>query len=41
MFAIQGTSLAFNMAGIIGEAFAPMIAIMATHYSLTYVCFYL
>jgi MFS family permease len=34
----SGTSLAFNMAGIIGAAFAPMIAIwLATHYSLTYV----
>jgi MFS family permease len=38
----SGTSLAFNMAGIIGAAFAPMIAIwLATHYSLTYVGFYL
>jgi MFS family permease len=36
----SGTSLAFNMAGIIGAAFAPMIAIwLATHYSLTYVGF--
>jgi hypothetical protein len=34
----SGTSLAFNMAGIIGAAF--MIAIwLATHYSLTYVGF--
>jgi MFS family permease len=38
----SGTSLAFNMAGIIGAAFAPMIAIwLATQYSLTYVGFYL
>ncbi|WP_370566950.1 MFS transporter [Flavobacterium sp. PL002] len=38
----SGTSLAFNMAGIIGAAFAPMIAIwLATHYGLTYVGFYL
>jgi MFS family permease len=36
----SGTSLAFNMYGIIGAAFAPMIAIwLATHYSLTYVGF--
>ncbi len=38
----SGASLTFNMAGIIGAAFAPMIAIwLATHYSLTYVGFYL
>jgi MFS family permease len=38
----SGTSLAFNIAGIIGAAFAPMIAIwLATQYSLTYVGFYL
>ncbi|MFE3870282.1 MFS transporter [Flavobacterium sp. ZS1P70] len=38
----SGTSLAFNMAGIIGAAFAPMIAIwLATQYSLTYIGFYL
>jgi MFS family permease len=38
----SGTSLAFNLAGIIGAAFAPMIAIwLATQYSLIYVGFYL
>lgn len=38
----SGTSLTFNMAGILGAAFAPMIAIwLATHYSLTYVGLYL
>nr|WP_315166916.1 MFS transporter [uncultured Flavobacterium sp.] len=38
----SGASLTFNLAGIIGAAFAPMIAIwLATHYSLTYVGFYL
>jgi metabolite-proton symporter len=38
----SGTSLTFNMAGIIGAAFAPMIAIwLASSYSLTYVGFYL
>lgn len=38
----SGASLTFNMAGILGAAFAPMIAIwLATHYSLTYVGFYL
>ncbi|MDG1872017.1 MAG: MFS transporter [Flavobacterium sp.] len=38
----SGTSLAFNMSGIIGAAFAPMAAIwLATNYSLTYVGFYL
>jgi hypothetical protein len=32
--------LTFNLAGIIGAAFAPMIAIwLATNYSLTYVGF--
>ena len=38
----SGASLTFNLAGIIGAAFAPLIAIwLATHYSLTYVGFYL
>lgn len=38
----SGASLTFNMAGILGAAFAPMIAIwLATHYGLTYVGFYL
>jgi metabolite-proton symporter len=38
----SGASLTFNMAGIIGAAFAPMIAIwLASTYSLTYVGFYL
>lgn len=38
----SGASLTFNLAGIIGAAFAPMIAIwLATNYSLTYVGFYL
>lgn len=38
----SGASLTFNMAGILGAAFAPMIAIwLATNYSLTYVGFYL
>lgn len=38
----SGASLTFNMAGILGAAFAPMIAIwLATNFSLTYVGFYL
>ena len=38
----SGTSIAFNFAGIIGAAFAPMIAIwIAKNYGLTYVGFYL
>ena len=38
----SGASLTFNMAGIIGAAFAPMIAIwLASTYGLTYVGFYL
>lgn len=38
----SGASLTFNMAGILGAAFAPMIAIwLATNYSLNYVGFYL
>jgi MFS family permease len=38
----SGASLTFNMAGILGAAFAPMIAIwLASSYSLTYVGFYL
>jgi MFS family permease len=38
----SGASLTFNLAGIIGAAFAPMIAIwLATNYSLKYVGFYL
>jgi metabolite-proton symporter len=38
----SGASLTFNMAGILGAAFAPMIAIwLASTYSLTYVGFYL
>ncbi|QKJ64499.1 MFS transporter [Flavobacterium sp. M31R6] len=38
----SGASLTFNMAGIVGAAFAPMIAIwLASTYSLTYVGFYL
>ncbi|MBP4138207.1 MULTISPECIES: MFS transporter [Flavobacterium] len=38
----SGASLTFNLAGIIGAAFAPMIAIwFATHYGLTYVGYYL
>ncbi|MBC5863218.1 MFS transporter [Flavobacterium turcicum] len=37
-----GASLTFNLAGILGAAFAPMIAIwLATTYNLTYVGFYL
>jgi hypothetical protein len=40
MFAIHGTSLAFNGRNH-QTAFAPMIAIWLTHYSLTYVGFYL
>ena len=37
-----GASLTFNLAGILGAAFAPMIAIwLATNYNLTYVGFYL
>jgi len=38
----SGTSIAFNFAGIIGAAFAPMIAIwIAKNYGLTYVGYYL
>ena len=38
----SGASLTFNMAGILGAAFAPMIALwLAKTYSLTYVGFYL
>ena len=38
----SGSSLTFNLAGIIGAAFAPMIAIwIAKNYGLTYVGFYL
>ncbi len=38
----SGSSLTFNFAGIIGAAFAPMIAIwIAKNYGLTYVGFYL
>ncbi len=38
----SGASLTFNMAGILGAAFAPMLAIyLASTYSLTYVGFYL
>jgi len=38
----SGASLTFNLAGILGAAFAPMIAIwLASTYSLTYVGFYL
>lgn len=38
----SGASLTFNMAGILGAAFAPMVAIwLATTYSLSYVGFYL
>ena len=38
----SGASLTFNLAGILGAAFAPMIAIwLAANYSLTYVGFYL
>ena len=38
----SGTSITFNFAGIIGAAFAPMIAIwIAKNYGLTYVGFYL
>jgi MFS family permease len=38
----SGASLTFNLAGILGAAFAPMIAIwLASSYSLTYVGFYL
>lgn len=38
----SGASLTFNMAGILGAAFAPMIAIkLATAYGLNYVGFYL
>jgi metabolite-proton symporter len=38
----SGASLTFNMAGILGAAFAPMIAIwLATTYGLSYVGFYL
>lgn len=38
----SGASLTFNMAGILGAAFAPMIAIwLASNYSLSYVGFYL
>jgi metabolite-proton symporter len=38
----SGASLTFNLAGIIGAAFAPMIAIwIASNYGLTYVGYYL
>ena len=38
----SGASLTFNLAGILGAAFAPMIAIwLATTYDLSYVGFYL
>lgn len=38
----SGASLTFNLAGILGAAFAPMIAIwLASTYGLTYVGFYL
>ena len=38
----SGTSLTFNLAGIIGAAFAPIIAIwIAKNYGLTYVGYYL
>ncbi|WP_316633646.1 MFS transporter [uncultured Flavobacterium sp.] len=38
----SGASLTFNLAGILGAAFAPMIAIwLASTYSLSYVGFYL
>jgi len=38
----SGASLTFNFAGIIGAAFAPLIAIwLAKNYGLTYVGFYL
>ena len=38
----SGASLTFNMAGILGAAFAPMVALwLASTYSLTYVGFYL
>jgi metabolite-proton symporter len=38
----SGASLTFNLAGILGAAFAPMVAIwLASTYSLTYVGFYL
>lgn len=38
----SGASLTFNLAGIIGAAFAPMIAIwLATNFGLTYVGYYL
>ncbi|SDI05065.1 metabolite-proton symporter [Flavobacterium omnivorum] len=38
----SGASLTFNLAGILGAAFAPMIAIwLASTYSLTYVGYYL
>ena len=38
----SGASLTFNMAGILGAAFAPMIAIwLASTYGLTYVGYYL
>jgi MFS family permease len=38
----SGASLTFNFAGIIGAAFAPMIAIwIAKNYGITYVGFYL
>jgi MFS family permease len=38
----SGASLTFNLAGILGAAFAPMIAIwLASTYSLTYVGIYL
>jgi MFS family permease len=38
----SGASLTFNLAGIIGAAFAPMIAIwIATNYGLNFVGYYL
>ncbi|MET0944913.1 MAG: MFS transporter, partial [Flavobacterium sp.] len=38
----SGASLTFNLAGILGAAFAPMIAIwLASTYGLSYVGFYL
>ena len=38
----SGASLTFNLAGILGAAFAPMIAIwLASTYGLKYVGFYL
>ena len=38
----SGASLTFNLAGIFGAAFAPMIAIwLATDYDISYVGYYL